>query len=171
MIWLISGEINSGKTSRIRNIFQQKEAGKAGGFISRKLYQDNTICGYEIVSLPDGPSQNLAWLGNKVNRDNKSDWDNEIDESPESFPYGQFIFSQAGFLWGELIIDRLLADKDITDIFIDEIGPLELQGRGFYSILLKALQSDKNLYIAVRTNCLKSFLEKFKIQKYKLLPV
>ena len=166
MIWLISGEINSGKTSRILNIYQQKEAGTAGGFISRKLYKDNTICGYEIVRLPDGPSQTLAWLGNKVNRNNKLDWDNAVNE----FPFGQFVFSQSGFLWGELIIDQLLADDDISDIFIDEIGPLELQGRGFYSILLKALQSDKNLYITVRTKCLESFLEKYNIQEYTLLP-
>jgi nucleoside-triphosphatase THEP1 len=171
MIWLISGEINSGKTSRILNIYQQKEAGKAGGFLSRKLYQDNTICGYEIVRLPDGPCQTLAWLGNKVNRNNKSDRDLDWDNEAKEFPFGQFVFFRSGFLWGELIIDQLLADEYISDIFIDEIGPLELQGRGFYSILLKALQAEKNLYITVRTNCLESFLEKFNIQEYSLLPV
>jgi nucleoside-triphosphatase THEP1 len=170
MIWLISGEIDSGKTSRILEIYRQKTAGQAGGFISRKVYQDNIFRGYEIVRLPDGPRMPLARLGPEKNQVDKVCLDKRrFAESSEAFPYGQFIFSQAGFLFGENIILELLSAEAVRDIFIDEIGPLELQGRGFCRILLKALQSGKNLYISVRTSCLQAFLEKFNIEEYTII--
>jgi nucleoside-triphosphatase THEP1 len=158
MIYLITGAVNSGKTAKMLEIYQKSAPGKAAGFISRKLYRDQTFLGYEIVKFPDGPSQTLALLS--------SEYTNEF---ADSFQYGQFMFSRQAFLFGEAIISQLLETESAKDIYIDEIGPLELQGQGFCNILKKALQTDKNLYICVRTNCLKAFLDSFKISEYNLI--
>lgn len=160
MVYIILGAVNSGKTSKMLEIYQKSSPEKSGGFISRKLYSDQTFLGYEIIRLPEGPRQTLALLRCEY-----------AGEFTDSFHYGQFIFSRQTFLFGESIISELLKAKSAKDIYIDEIGPLELQGRGFCNILKKALQTDKNLYICVRTNCLKAFLDCFNISKYTLIQV
>lgn len=157
---MISGAVNSGKTSRMLEIYQKSAPGKADGFISRKLYRDQTFLGYDIVKLPDGPCQTLALLYSEY-----------ADNFSDPFQFGQFIFSREAFLFGEFIISQILVCDTVEDIYIDEIGPLELQGRGFCDILKKALGTDKNLYICVRNNCLKDFLDFFKISKYELISI
>lgn len=160
MIYIISGAVNSGKTSKMLEIHHKLPPGKAAGFISCKLYHDQTFLGYEIVNLPYGSRKTLALLSSKY-----------ADNFSDPFQFGQFIFSQQAFLFGEAIIGQLLEATSVKDIYIDEIGPLELQGQGFCNILKKALQADKNLYICVRTNCLKAFLGSFNISKYKIIQV
>jgi nucleoside-triphosphatase THEP1 len=160
MVYIIIGAVNSGKTSKMLEIYQKCAPEKAGGFISRKLFRGQTFLGYEIVKLPDGPCRILALLNSEYAR-NFSD----------PLQFGQFIFSREAFLFGESIISQLLVCDNVKDIYIDEIGPLELQGRGFCNILKKALGTNGNLYICVRNNCLKNFLDCFKISKYELISI
>jgi nucleoside-triphosphatase THEP1 len=160
MVYIISGAVNSGKTSKMLEIYHKLAPGKTAGFISPKLYHNQTFLGYEIVKLPDGPRKTLALLSSEY-----------ADDFSDPFQFGQFIFSQQAFLFGETIICQLLEDVSVKDIYIDEIGPLELAGRGFCNILSKVLQADKNLYLCVRTNCLKAFLNSFNISKYKIIQV
>jgi Predicted nucleotide kinase len=160
MIYIITGAINSGKTSKMLEIYQNSAPGKADGFISRKLYRNQTFLGYEIVSLPDGPRKRLALLSSEY-----------TDGFADSFQYGQFVFSRQAFLFGESVISQLLEAGSVKDIYIDEIGPLELQGQGFCNILKKTLLTNKNLYICVRSNCLKAFLDSFNIGEYTLIQV
>ena len=49
-------------------------------------------------------------------------------------------------------------------VFLDELGPLELEGRGYAKCLKTLLDSDiSKLYIAVRSECLQEFTEKFSV--------
>ncbi len=151
MIYLITGDLDSGKTTKMREIYRGAVPGSGDGFVSRKIYQGSEGCiGYELERLSSGEKHGLVRLASHYN-----------DDFDEAFRYDRFIFSQAGFCFGESIIEELLLDENIQDIYIDEIGPVELKGQGFCSILHKALQSDKNIYLTVRSKCLQEVIEKF----------
>lgn len=158
MIHIVSGPIDSGKTSRMRALYDACPPGAAAGFISPKLYHGERFSGYELYSLADGQSAVLALL--------ETDYD---DRYERSFRFHQFIFSDAAFELGTSIIDRLLQENFNGEIFIDEIGPIELQGGGFAPILRQALRAGVDLTICVREACLEEVLSEFDIKDYLLI--
>jgi nucleoside-triphosphatase THEP1 len=54
-------------------------------------------------------------------------------------------------------------------IFLDEIGPLELAGKGFDGILQKMLKSRSNIYITVREDLIQDVVTRYDIKKYQLI--
>ena len=54
-------------------------------------------------------------------------------------------------------LERAIADPADRAIFQDEAVPLELEGRGSAGVLPGLLQSGKELFITVRTDCLMAF--------------
>ncbi len=130
---------------------------RGDGFISRKTFKNNIFYGYEIVRLSTGESIPLAC---------KSDstpllWD-------EIYTVGLFSFSKKGFIFAESIADEMIKG-DANPVFIDEIGPLELEGKGFFKILKELLLTEKDIYITVRKSCLKDVIEVFKLERYEII--
>jgi nucleoside-triphosphatase THEP1 len=68
------------------------------------------------------------------------------------------------------IFDMALG-KQVTPLYLDEIGPLELEGKGFSHILRDCLASQAELFLVVRTGCLKDVLKAFGIREYELMQV
>jgi nucleoside-triphosphatase THEP1 len=81
---------------------------------------------------------------------------------------GPFVFSKAAFMFAERIIDDII-DRYIDPVYIDEIGPLELDGSGFSTILEKILESQRNVYITVRNHCVKDVINKFNIRDHRII--
>lgn len=158
MIYIVAGDIDSGKTARMFNLYQKMRPEEADGFISPKVYQDGCFRGYEIVRLSNGEKRVLAGLAGAG-----------APEFTDYFQYDRFLFSREGFQFGETLLRNLLKDAAIKNVFIDEIGPLELQGLGFHDILLEALQSSRDIYLCLRSSCLESVLTRFAITDYKLV--
>ena len=171
MVYIISGEIGSGKTTRMLELYSKAVLGTADGLVSRKIYlgagesspvslegesreSEAGPIGYELLRLSNGESRVLVMLASHYN-----------GEFEKSFRFDRFVFSEDGFRFGEGVIEELLEDDSISDIYIDEIGPIELKGQGFCQILHKALQTDKNLYLSVRSKCLDRVLERFGIEE------
>ncbi len=158
MIYILTGPIDSGKTSQMLEIYNNARPGNADGFISAKIYRNNYCIGYEITRLATGQKKLLALLSSAYN-----------NEFEDKFSFGPFIFDQAGFNFGESIIKDLLINDAVEDLYIDEIGPIELEGHGFSSLLQQALESQKNLYICIRSKCLQKVLDNFGISQYKII--
>lgn len=78
---------------------------------------------------------------------------------------GPFKINNESFSWANDILSTL----DSGSILIDEIGRLELSGKGFAPSLLTLLKKDVALYITVRTPFLKEVVEYFNIEDYKVL--
>lgn len=116
---------------------------KADGLISRKLYKGSTFLGYELQRLSNGEKHLLALFAEHYQ-----------GQFAESFCFGPFVFSREAFEFGEKALDEMLADDRLRHIFLDEIGPIELEGGGFWRALQRLLDSDKNLFIGVRDECL-----------------
>jgi nucleoside-triphosphatase THEP1 len=93
-----------------------------------------------------------------------------IAENEDSFEIGKYRFSRKAFNKAEEIIRKGINNADM--LVIDEIGPLEIRGEGFYNILTEILKLDKHtfqLLLIVRKSMLEEFIFKFRITHSELL--
>lgn len=143
MVYIISGPIDSGKSTRMAAFYQNCHRCQADGLISRKIYMGSTFIGYELIRLSNGETRLLALLARHY-----------LGQFEERFNYGHYVFSRSAFAFGEQALEEMLEDGNIKYIFLDEIGPIELEGRGFWRVFQRLLKSDKHLFIVVRSECL-----------------
>lgn len=145
MINIITGKIDSGKTTYLKNLYDKSH--KGDGFICMKYFEGNTHLGYDLLHLKSEKQKPFIRL--KTNIDNN--WH-------QIFEIGKYSFSEEGFYFA----CKIIADISDKPIFIDEIGPLEIiQKSGFYDLLEKQL--DKEIYITVRGDLYTGFLKTFNI--------
>lgn len=153
MINIITGSVNSGKSTKLVDIY--KNLGKGDGFFNRKIYSGNLYVGQEIVRMSNGES--MIWsLREEV-----------LDYWEEQYCYADFSFSKDALKFAEEIVNSSIKSNDI--IFVDEIGPLELQNKGFHNLFKCCLNSNKELYVVVREGCLEAVLRKYKIEDYEIV--
>jgi nucleoside-triphosphatase THEP1 len=155
MIYIVSAGIDEGKTRKMEALYRQLKQGD--GWISRKILSGKEVAGYELERLSTAEKIPLTYKRPYV----PASWQ-EVEE------YGPFVFSTPAFVFADLVIDELI-EKKIQPVFIDEIGPLELRGKGFYLHLQKVLKAGPDLYIAVRSHCVHEVVEKFTIKKYRII--
>ncbi len=143
---VVTGEINSGKSSLFEMLVESERQNGISptGIIARGIFDNGNKTGFEIIDLSSGKTKPLA----RIN------WD-----IPESFPVGKYIFSQKGF---DFACRALLNYEQRGVVFLDEVGPYELNGNGYYYCLKQLLDSDiSRLYVAVRSSCLEEFKIRF----------
>jgi nucleoside-triphosphatase THEP1 len=157
MVFIITGGIDEGKTREIGAIYRQIK--KGDGWVSGKIFLNEEFIGYEIQRLSTNEKLPLAYKKEYV----PSGWD-------EICARGPFCFSKRAFEFAGKIIDEII-EKNINPVFIDEIGPLELQGKGFYPLLEKILKTPKDVYIVVRSHCIEDVIKRFNIRGYKILTI
>lgn len=162
MIRIITGPVDSGKTTRMLGIYRQATPGTAGGFVSRKVFRDGAFAGYEISRLADGESRMLAVLADQEPAGPAAlPWD--------SFQFGRFIFFNDAFRFGDSVIAALLQEPGITDLYLDEIGPIELNGQGFAQLLDRLDKQKLNLCLCIRSDCLPAAVERFSLSPYEVI--
>jgi nucleoside-triphosphatase THEP1 len=156
MVSIVTGEINSGKTKKMLSIFQQTYRGD--GFISEKRFnRHGHLVGYDLVRLSG--DDRLPFI--HLKKETPDDW-------VEAFQYLKFSFSLAGINYANALIDSLI-DNNVNPIYIDEIGPLELQGKGFDPLLRKVLRGNTDVYISVRDTCVNDVINTYQIQPHILI--
>ena len=145
MIRIITGPINSGKTTRL--IDEYRKCGKGDGFASLKLMNDGQVEGFDIMRLSTGKRIPFA----RKNPD--GDW-------TECCSYGPYSFSAGAVEYINETTGKLVAEKG-TVIFIDEIGSLELADRCLNDALVKVLSSGCDAVLTVRDINLKDVINKY----------
>ena len=155
MVHIITGAIDEGKTRKVEAIYRQMK--KGDGWVSGKIFLNEEFIGYEIQRLSTNEKLPLAYKKEYV----PSGWD-------EIYAIGPFYFSKRAFEFAGKIIDEII-EENINPVFIDEIGPLELQGKGFCPMLEKILKTPKDVYIVVRSHCVNDAIKKFSIKNYETL--
>lgn len=143
---IVTGKISSGKTTMMEKLIErEKTKGKSPvGIIARGVFKGKAKVGFNVVDLSTGSSMPLARIG---------------EEIKNGFSVGKFTFSNEAL---EFAQKALLNFKYDDVVFLDEVGPLELGEKGYANCLRTLLDSDiSRLYIAVRSECLPEFLEKF----------
>ncbi len=152
MIHMITGAVNQGKSTQLLGIYRSLQ--KGDGFYNRKIYHGDCFVGQEIVHLATGESRLFAFRDGFI----PENWHEECR-------YDTFSFSREGLSFGREIIRNAL-DSNIEPLFIDEIGPLELEGKGFSKLFSSLLAASGEIYLVVRESCLENVVNKFGITEY-----
>ncbi|NLF29190.1 MAG: hypothetical protein GX592_14955 [Clostridiales bacterium] len=153
---IVTGEVNSGKTTRMRALFRRTIA--ADVILSEKIFDGGRFLGYRLVRLKSGEARTLALCEEAY-----------LGQFAQACRLDRFVFSAEGLRFGIRTLERLCFNPAVGALFLDEVGPLELQGQGFAGVLPQLLRAEKELYITVRSSCLPEFLQKFEITEYRLI--
>lgn len=158
MVYLITGKKNAGKTSKLKELFEKNDG--AHGFSSEKIRDCGRVTMYILTDLNTGDSIPIAKLSSLPT---PKDW-----EKPEKL--GSFTFRTEAFAMAEKVLSTALREK-ADSFFIDELGKLEINGKGLAETIHSALKTDMNLYITVREENVKEAVKTFGIKKYEVLSV
>jgi nucleoside-triphosphatase THEP1 len=156
-VFIITGDVSEGKTGflvKLLHKLRDKEL-LIGGFYAPRIMQDGKTLGYDLVSVET--ENKLSFL--------------RIQHNGEPGGIGKFKIDTETLEQGKRILStENCRKKDV--VIIDEIGRLELQGRGWSSCLENLLaKPDLSLIITVREDLLNLVLEKFEIRNFFVYPV
>ena len=153
---VVSGAIDSGKTGWCRKLAAGKS--NCAGVLLAKVYRQGKRIGYDAVHLPGCEQIPFA----RISGYEPHDWQ-------AAQRLGSFSFSgpalQAANIWLSQAADQPV------DVFVDEIGPLELGGGGLAAGLRAVLASRvvQEVYVVIRRDCVKAVCDHFGIGEYKLV--
>lgn len=156
MIRIITGPVNGGKSTRFLKLYE--ESGDGIGLYAKKLYnEEKTIVGYNLILLPGKEEIPFICLKESI-------YQNENCYLIQ----GRFAFLKEPF---EIAKRYILSSSDHIPVWIDEIGKLELKGKGYDKLLRRLLKSDREITITVRDSLLVDILNQYKIKEYRLLGI
>ena len=148
---IISGKIDCGKTTKLLQMYTKINLGD--GFALKKNYIKGEYVGQQVVRLSTGESKDFSFREGFAPK--------EIDLV---YAYKNYSFTKEGLCFAEKIIMELI-ENNVEPIFMDEIGPLELQEKGFYKIFLLLLQTEKEIFVVIRDSCLENAIQKFHLNR------
>lgn len=117
-IEIISGPVASGKTSSLITLIEyyRSQGIKCGGFYSRRVMEEDQTIGYDLVSV--ATDESMPFLRKANHREN-----------PE---IGKYIIMPEALSFGESLLKQSV---ECEIIIIDELGKLELSGKGWFNAL------------------------------------
>jgi nucleoside-triphosphatase THEP1 len=157
MIHIVTGRINSGKSTTIWDLYHHNR--KGDGFVSVKRMHYNKVHGYDIMRLSTQETRLLVVREEYRNK--------EYNIACQIGPY-QFIEETLNDVQAQ-IIDMI--DRGIEPIYLDEIGQLELYDQCFHSIFQRMLDADVECYITVRKELIQDVIDKYHITNYNIIEV
>jgi nucleoside-triphosphatase THEP1 len=153
MIFIISGDVGAGKTTFFRKVVEglQSRGVPVAGFVSERVFREGTLVGYDIVDI--GTVARTPWL--------------RRGGSGESI--GPFTISAAGLAAAAAIIGT----SDPSGLLaVDELGPLELEGWGFWTSLKPLLDAPgRSFLFVIRAGCLPGFQGLFTGWDVRIFPL
>ena len=152
MVYIITGPVNSGKTTHLGRICMK--TGSGDGFLLEKQIVEGRFIGQRIKRVGAADGHPFTCKTDHI----PPGWD-------EMLSYGNFSFSREGLEYAHQII-REAVEKKRTPIFIDEIGPLELSGKCFDELMKLALSIEADLFITVRDTCLNQVVNRYRLDSY-----
>ncbi len=118
MIFILTGPVHSGKTTLLKRAVQEFKRKKlvVDGFLSEAIFKGQERIGYDLFDLKKEKSIPL------IRREGAKDWQS----------VGSYFFVPSGLEEAQRIISR---SKNSDICVVDEVGPLELSGKGFWPAL------------------------------------
>lgn len=146
-IYILSGNIHSGKTTLLQNWLKTKE--NVSGFLSPDIDGKRHFLNIKTKK------KKLLEVGNS------------------NLNIGKYYFDENVFQWAKEEIENQLFDKNEW-LIIDEIGPLEIKSnKGFHHLIEKIIAHeniDKKILFIVRDFLVQEFIEKYNIENAEVLP-
>lgn len=145
-IYILTGEIKSGKTTRLQKFV--KENPGADGILAPE------IDGYRhLVRVNSGEAKLLEYHGG--------------EPCPELTVRCSYKFLNSVFNWGMEELYKAYKENPVW-LIIDEIGPLELEGKALepmVSTILNENSTGTNIILVVRKNLVEKIIEHYALQK------
>lgn len=119
-IFIVSGQVQSGKSGFIEEFVGvcRKNGWTVEGVLARGTFKEGRRDTFTLIHIREGQSYDLA------GREKNTGW----------FKYQRYYFNPAAFDRGLHIFNHGLTEE--TDVLVlDEIGPMELAGKGWYRVL------------------------------------
>lgn len=155
MIFIITGPQHSGKTTLLRKTANKlkKKNIQTEGFLSLAVTENNNDSGYDLFDLKEQITVPF------IRRKGKKDWEK----------IGPFYFFPQGLAYAKRLI--LLSSEDSV-LIIDEIGPLELKGKGLWPAVKQVIFSDWRIsLVVVRRSILDDFLNIVKEKEFEIFDI
>lgn len=158
MIHIITGKMNSGKTTKILAVYQMIQQGT--GIVSKKKMIGESVYGFfgHVLSTGD----DFPYFIHKSQLKQGKNHDRFVCQIGPYYVYESAQAFVEAFYQAEIA-------KHTSPLFFDEVGKLELQGKGFASSIQKALQEDIELYMTVREDLIDSILAYFQIKDVEIM--
>jgi nucleoside-triphosphatase len=149
-IYYVTGPIQSGKTTRLASWCEGRS--EVAGLLSQviageRFFRD--LQSQDLVPMEAGPTET------------------QVQQ------VGRFTFSAATFEWANNILLQAADQPGINYLLIDEVGPLELQGKGLAPALekiLPAIPPHLNVVLVIREKLLEEVLRHYNLHRYLLFP-
>ena len=161
MITIITGSRGVGKTTLLLKLIEELKNKRisTSGIMTPAIYdEDSNKVGFYALDVAAGERWKLG----------RSD---RLLDGPS---YGPFSFSERGFIRANEILEKVMT-KGSEDVFLDEIGPLELEkGYGFSPILslISSFDINRNLYLVIRSELIDEFVSRFISEKeYRIIEI
>ncbi|NOZ13186.1 MAG: hypothetical protein GXO69_05995 [Acidobacteria bacterium] len=153
MVTFIVGPVNSGKTTKMAALYREKGG---DGILCPKFMEKGTHRGYDLVHLKTGQRLPFARIADAI----PDNWD-------EAFSFGPYSFSEKAQEKAAEIIKNAVK-TGISPVFLDEIGPVELQNRGFAPLFRSLSNSGKDTIVSVRDFLFEQIIEFFEIKNNQI---
>ena len=145
---IVTGQVQSGKTTWCTNYSQWLKGQKfiVGGVLCPEAKNNDIKIGYDVMDAQTGRSVMFGRFAS------------EADFAGE--PIGKYLISYEGLEFVERRIQEALENR-CDMVFLDEVGHLELGGKGVIESVRTACQKASNTTIVVRRQLLTAFFEYF----------
>ncbi len=152
---IITGNINSGKTTALIEHYQTHKRGD--GFACIKIMRGSRVHAYEALRLKTGERKLLTI--------HKNDYDCAMGEAQTIGPYRLLNRTIA---WMENAM-QTMKQHAVAPIYFDEIGPLEIAHQGFHAILKLCLECD--YVVVIRKQCLEDAIAQYQMHDATIVDV
>jgi nucleoside-triphosphatase THEP1 len=142
MIFILTGPVHSGKTTLLKKLVRELREKKyrLEGFLSEAVWKKEETVGYDLFDLKRERSRPF------IRKTGEKEWQK----------IGSYFFIPQGLAEAEKII---LQGKEADILVVDEVGPLELSGKGFWPALKQVVfQPLTSFLFVMRINILEGFL-------------
>jgi len=143
MIYILTGPVHSGKTTFLKRVIHElrEKNFRIGGFLSESIWNNNACTGYDLLGLSEEKSFPF------IRRTGEKKWQK----------VGPYFFIPESLDRAKNIIFR---NNNADLLIVDEVGPLELAGKGLWPALKHVIfQFSMNCFFVVRKNILEDFLK------------
>lgn len=155
MIKIVTGKINSNKTTRLRQYYEKHHEGD--GFLAIKTMQGNIVHHYDLYQLKTGQTMPYVIRASFLKEDEDI-----------RYQIGPYCFLEKAYVFLEKAIEEMINQK-ISPIYLDEISLLELEGKGLANILKRLLSLDIDLCLVVRRDLIDDVIHTFDIKTYEII--
>jgi len=156
-VFIISGGKGTGKTHFLMKVTEVLRAAniRTGGFFSRKVTEDGVTAGYNLVDIRSNEEIGFLRLHSR-------------DDDPA---IGRFSMIDEGYRKGlDILKPENNGEHDV--VVLDEVGRLELSGKGWAQSLHDLIRQSRNhLILVVRESFINEVILNWEIRNYTLFPI